>query len=92
MINNVLRSTKRALRRAGVELTAPFKLNTFRKSFAQNDADNGTPARTLAKLPGHSDTQITMPFYNRVTDANIREATRTTNRLFASARGVKNSG
>ena len=92
MINNVLRGTKRALRRAGIELTAPFKLNTFRKSFAQNHADNGTPPKTLAKLLGHSDTQITMQFYNRVTDANVREAARTTNRLFATARGGKNAG
>jgi integrase len=84
MINNVLRSTKRALERAGIELTAPFKLNTFRKPFAQNHADNGTPPKTLAKLLGHADAQITMQFYNRVTDANVREAARTVNRLFAS--------
>jgi integrase len=92
MINNVLRGTKRALRRAGIELTAPFKLNTFRKSFAQNHADNGTPPKTLVSLLGHSDTQITMQFYNRVTDANVREAARTINRLFATDREGRNAG
>ncbi len=52
MMNNFLRNTKRALRAAGVELTAPFKLGTFRKSFAQNHADAGTPPKTLATLLG----------------------------------------
>jgi integrase len=85
MINNVLRNTKRYLRVAGITLTAPFKLHTFRKSFAQNHADHGTPPKTLAKLLGHSDIQITMQFYSQVTDANVREAARTVDRLFAAS-------
>jgi len=64
-------------------LTALFKLHTLRKSFAQNHADNGTPPKTLAKLPGHSDIRVTMQFYSQVTDANAREAARTVNRLIA---------
>jgi integrase len=74
MVNNVLRDAKVFLRRAGVELTAPFTLHTFRKSFAQNHADAGTPPRTLAKLLGHSNTRVTLQFYSRVTDANERAA------------------
>jgi len=74
MQNNLLRNTKAALRRAEVEMTAVFTLQTFRKSFAQNHADAGTPPRTLAKLLGHSNTRVTLQFYNRVTDANERAA------------------
>ena len=52
------------------ELTAPFTLPTPRKSFGQNHADAGKPPPTLAKLLGHSNTRITMQYYNRVTEAN----------------------
>ncbi len=81
MVNNVLRDTKKLLRQAGIELTASFTLTTFRKSFAQNHADAGTPPKTLAKLLGHSDTRVTMQFYNRVTDANERAAGEAMDRL-----------
>ena len=74
MVNNVVRDTKKLFRAAGIELSAPFTLSTFRKSFAQNHADAGTPPKTLAKLLGHSDSRVTMQFYNRVTDANDRAA------------------
>ncbi len=70
MMNNLLRDTKSYLPKAGLEFTVPFALSTFRKSFAQNHADAGTPPRTLAKLLGHSDTRVTMMYYNRSTDAN----------------------
>ncbi len=83
MLNNLLRDTKGYLRKAGVELTAPFTLTTFRKSFAQNHADAGTPPRTLAKLLGHSKASVTMEFYNRVTDANERAAARTMDRILS---------
>ncbi len=55
MVNNALRSIKASARKAGLQLTAPLTLTTFRKSYAQNHADNGTPPRTLARLLGHSD-------------------------------------
>lgn len=54
MMNNLLRGTKTYLRKAGVELTAPLTLHTFRKSFAQNHAEAGTPPRALARLLGHA--------------------------------------
>lgn len=82
MMNNTLRDTKLFLHRAGVELNAPFTLHTFRKSFAQNHADAGTPPRTLAKLLGHANTRVTMQFYNRVTDANERAAGEAMDRMF----------
>ncbi len=85
MINNLLRDTKRYMKRAGVDLTAPLTLTTFRKSFGQNHADNGTPPKTLAQLLGHSDVKVTMQFYNRVTDANERAAAAVTDRIFAQA-------
>jgi integrase len=84
MVNNFLKYTLRALRRADLKLTAPFKLHTFRKSFAQNLADAGTPPKTLATLLGHSDVQVTMQYYARMTDANVREAARAADQLFAS--------
>jgi len=81
MLNNLLRDTKAYLRKAGVDLTAPFTLTAFRKSFGQNHANAGTPPRTLAKLMGHADVSVTMEFYNRVTDANERAAAQTMDRL-----------
>ncbi len=90
MINNVLRDTKVFLRRAGVELTAPFTLHSFRKSFAQNHAEAGTPPRTLAKLLGHANTRVTMQFYNRVTDANERAAGEAMDRLLAQKEQATN--
>ena len=74
MVNNVLRDTRRYLRKAGAILTAPFTLHTLRKSFAQNHADAGTPPKTLAALLGHSTVKTTMEFYSRVTDDNRQAA------------------
>ena len=93
MVNNVLRCAKEYLRKAKIELNAPFTLATFRKSFAQNHADNGTPPRTLANLLGHSSTAVTMEFYNKVTDANVRAAAETTDRMFAKVKSeVRDAG
>jgi integrase len=92
MINNVLRDAKFYFRKAGVELTAPFTLATFRKSFAQNHAGAGTPPRTLAKLLGHSSTRVTMQFYNRVTDANERAAGEAMDRLLSRRKKGKDVG
>lgn len=88
MVNNLLRDTKRYLRQAKVELTAPFQLTSFRKSYAQNLANAGVPPRTLAKLLGHSDTRITMKHYATVTDANERHAAELMNRMFAAEKDV----
>lgn len=81
LTNNVLRDTKAFLRKAGIELTAPFTLHTFRKSFAQNLANAATPPRTLAQLMGHANTRVTSQWYNRVTDANERAAAEAMNRI-----------
>lgn len=83
MMNNVLRDTKQYTRKARFDVAAPLTLHTFRKSFAQNHADSGTPPRTLARLLGHSDVRVTMEFYNRVTDANERAALQTMDRLLS---------
>ncbi len=92
MVNNLLRDTKAFLRKAGVDLTAPFTLQTFRKSFAQNHAEAGTPPRTLAKLLGHANTQVTMQFYNRVTDANERAACDAMNRILKQGDHAAHAG
>ena len=91
MMNNLLRNAKVNLRKAGIELTAPFTLQAFRKGFAQNHADAGTPPRTLAKLLGHSNTRVTTQFYNRVTDANERAAAEAMNRIFERSRQTKDA-
>ena len=72
-------------------MTAPFTLHTFRKSFAQKHAHAGTPPRILAELLGHSNTRVTMQFYNRVTDANERAAAEAMNRLFDRQRTSKDA-
>lgn len=82
VVNNARRDALNVLRKAGIELTAPFCLTAFRKSYAQNHADAGTPPRTLAKLLGHANTRVTMQYYNRVTDANEKAAGETMDRLF----------
>lgn len=74
MVNNALRDAKSDLRRSEIELTAPFTLATFRKSFAQNHANNGTSPKTLAKLLGHSNERMCLRYYSQVTDANERAA------------------
>ncbi len=84
MANNVRRDMAKLAHKAGLELTAPLTLPTFRKSFAQNHADMGTPPRTLAKLLGHANTRVTLEHYNKVTDANERAAGEAMDRLFAS--------
>ncbi len=90
MLNSLLRDSKAYLRRAGIELTAPFTLSMLCKGLAQNHADAGTPPGTLAKLLGHSNTRVTMQFYNKVTDANERAAAEVMDRLFKSRQ--KNKG
>ncbi len=85
MLNNLLRDTKAYLRKAEIELSAPFALTTFRKSFAQNHANAGTPPKTLAELMGHSDVQVTLKYYALVTDSNKRAAAEVMNRLFSKA-------
>jgi len=81
LVNNLLRDAKAYLHKAGVKMTAPFTLNALRKSFAQNCADNGVTPRTLADLLGHSDTRVTMTFYQQCGDANRTAAAETLDRL-----------
>ena len=83
LLNNYPRDTKKFLQQAGIELTASFNLQAFRKSFAQNHAQAGTPPKTLAKLLGHANTRVTMQHYNQITDANEREAGETMDRVLA---------
>ncbi|UCC30002.1 MAG: tyrosine-type recombinase/integrase [Phycisphaerales bacterium] len=92
MMNNLLRDTKAYLDKVGVKLTAPFTLTTFRKSFAQNHADAGTPPKTLAKLLGHVDARITTQYYNRVTDANEQAAAQAMDRLLKQAKRSRGVG
>ena len=91
MMNNLLRDAKAYLRRTGVELAGSFSLTAFRKLFAQNLVEAGTPPRTLAKLLGHTNTRVTMQFYNRVTDANDKAAVAAMDRLFQTTERAKDA-
>ncbi|MBI3835653.1 MAG: site-specific integrase [Planctomycetes bacterium] len=84
VINNVLRSVKRHARKAGLKLTAPITVHTFRKSYGQNHADNGTPMHVLQQLMGHSNIATTRAFYIQVADASERDAVTRFERLFAA--------
>ena len=83
VINNVLRDMKRHARRAGLKLSAPLTVHTFRKSFGQNHADNGTPLHVLQQLMGHSSIITTRVFYIRVGDASEQDAVRRYESLLA---------
>ena len=76
MINNVLRSMRSHVAKAGIKLTAPVTLHTLRKSFAQNHADSGTPSATLKGLMGHSSITTTEQYYLQRSDENDKAATR----------------
>lgn len=82
LLNNTPRDTKAFLKRAGITLVASFTLHAFRKSYAQNLANAGTPVKTLAKLLGHSDTRVTLEYYNMTNDANDLAAKRVMDQLF----------
>jgi integrase len=74
MANNVLRTIQQHARKAGITLTAPLTVHTFRESFGQHHADNGTPIHVLQRLMGHSNITTTREFYIRVADANEEAA------------------
>lgn len=84
IVNNVLRSIKRHAKRAGLKLTAPITVHSFRKSFGQNHADNGTPMHVLQPLMGHANIATTRAFYIHVGDASEREAVSRYGRLVAA--------
>ncbi len=92
MANNVLRSVKLYVRKVEIKLTGSLTLTTFRKSFAQNHADAGTPPKTLAKILGHGDVRITMTYYNRATDANERAVAVAMDRLLGVSEAAKPMG
>jgi len=59
VINNVLRSVKGHARKAGIKLTSPITVHTFRKSYGQTHAENGTRMHVLQQLMGHSNITTT---------------------------------
>lgn len=83
MVNNMLRTIQQHARKAGISLTAPLTVHTFRKSFGQNHADHGTPIHVLQHLMGHSSITTTREFYIRVADANEQAAVKLYERLLA---------
>lgn len=88
VINNVLRSIKRHARQAGLKLTAPITVHTFRKSFGQNHAENGTPMHVLQQLMGHANITTTRAFYIQMGDASEREAVARYEQLVAAPAGA----
>lgn len=77
------------VRAAGIEMTAPFDLKTFRKSFAQNAADNAIPPRTLAEFLG-DDVRVVMRYYQQVTPQAKRAVVDAIDRQFKKHAKLKN--
>ncbi len=74
MINNVRRTMRIHIRKAGLQLSGCMTIHTLRKSFGQNHADAGTPIHVLQHLMGHADITTTREFYLTTADANDRDA------------------
>lgn len=91
VVNNVLRSIKRHAARAGLKLTVPITVHTFRKSFGQNHAENGTPMHVLQQLMGHANIATTRTFYIQVGDASELEAVARYERLVAAPASAPSS-
>ena len=89
MLLNLLRSAKGYVRAAGIEMTAPFDLKTFRKSFAQNAADNAIPPRTLAEFLG-DDVRVVIRYYQQVTPQAKRAVVDAIDRQFKKHAKLKN--
>jgi len=76
MTNNAARSIRSPARRAGVKATAPLNIHTFRKSFAQNHANAGTPIHVLQRLMGHASITTAREFCLQQSDENEMAAVR----------------
>jgi len=71
-----------------LKLTAPITVHTFRKSFGQNHAENGTPMHVLQQLMGHANITTTRAFYIQMGDASEQEAVARYEQLVAAPAGV----
>ena len=80
MINNVHRSVRTHLRRAGIKPTAKLSLHTFRKSCCQNWADH-LPMNVTKELMGHANISTTAKFYSTVDEDHQRKAARVIDEL-----------
>lgn len=89
MVNNVARTIRSHARRAGVKATAPLNIHTFRKSFAQNHANAGTPIHVLQRLMGHASITTTREFYLQQSDENEKAAVRRYESLLADKTCVR---
>jgi len=80
MVNNVHRTVRTHLRRAGIKPTAKLSLHTFRKSCCQNWADH-LPMNVTKELMGHSNITTTAKFYSTVDEDHQRKAARVIDEL-----------
>ena len=87
--NNVLRNFKVRCRRGGIVTNEKLTIHCFRKSYAQNLADAGTPIHTLKKLMGHSSVKTLEQFYIRSSDANETQARNILDELFSTRAKTK---
>lgn len=89
MVNNVLRTMKTHVRKAGLELSAPMTIHTLRKSFAQNHAFSGTPMAVLKGLMGHASVRTTEQYYLRLSDESEQAAAKRYGELLAGKTCVR---
>ena len=83
LINNLLRDFKYNCTSAGFKTNEKFNLHCFRKSYATNLANAGTPAHTLMKLMGHSSIVTSQKYYLRSSDANEKKAVEALEKIYS---------
>jgi integrase len=69
-LNDIKKSFRKAIKDAGIE---DFRFHDLRHTAATKMADAGADAFTLAKIPGHSNIQMTAR-YTHATDTAIKRA------------------
>ena len=74
LLNNYLRSFKKACRTAGIVTTDRLMIHCLRKSYGTNLVNLGTPPSTVQALLGHGSVSTTMKYYTKACDANKKLA------------------
>jgi integrase len=80
MVNNVHRTVRKHLHRAGIKLTAKLFLHTFRKSCCQNWADH-LPMNVTKELMGRANISTTAKYYSQVDEDHRKKAARVIDEL-----------
>ncbi|HOI55827.1 MAG TPA: site-specific integrase [Phycisphaerae bacterium] len=91
MVNNVRRTFRSHLKRAGIKAVAKLSLHTFRKSCCQNWADH-LPMNVTRELMGHANIATTAEFYSQVDEEHHRKAARIMDEILAESGAPQRAG